>query len=511
MGRWGYGGVFPSHSRSLAMQHPLGLAVLISCTISLTQAANAQGPWSKVPLPDDHPEVFALAVHGPERGLFIGTGGLPRGGANAVGVLWSGDHGAQVQPKANGFGETRFDLLIRALHSSDGRLVAASADGPYFSEDNGATWEKRADGLPVIRQTSMRSANALTSLGGVIFCGTPGGVYRTEDAGRQWTDSSAGLSTRDVRALTRLGKQLYASTDGDGVYRSVDGGRSWQPASEGIPAGVRSRAILGADGVVLAGTTQGTFRSVDQGASWTRTLARANARSFAAAGGLLAIGAFRGAGSVYVSSDRGAHWSDVSANLPRGGVGVWAMAFDDQFLYAAVSRQGLWRISRADLAGLMQSGKAEEPVASANVATEPAGRPGSLLAVLDGNQDGELSGAEIDGAAAALRALDKDGDGRLSAAELAQPRAQPRAQQQPKTRAGNGDGAAPAGRRRGNATGVLANLLALDQNGDGKLTRKEVPARMQRIFDRADSDKNDVLDRAEIDKFAKQLGPGRGR
>ena len=58
MGRWGYGGVFPSHSRSLAMQYPLGLAVLISCTISLTQAANAQGPWSKVPLPDDHPEAI---------------------------------------------------------------------------------------------------------------------------------------------------------------------------------------------------------------------------------------------------------------------------------------------------------------------------------------------------------------------------------------------------------------------------------------------------------------------
>jgi hypothetical protein len=34
---------------------------------------------------------------------------------------------------------------------------------------------------------------------------------------------------------------------------------------------------------------------------------------------------------------------------------------------------------------------------------------------------------------------------------------------------------------------------------------------MQRIFDRADTDKNGSLDRAEIDKFAQQLGPGRGR
>lgn len=44
--------------------------------------------------------------------------------------------------------------------------------------------------------------------------------------------------------------------------------------------------------------------------------------------------------------------------------------------------------------------------------------PSPLLAVLDTNRDGVIDSAEIEGAPAALRKLDKDGDGKLSANEL---------------------------------------------------------------------------------------------
>ena len=48
---------------------------------------------------------------------------------------------------------------------------------------------------------------------------------------------------------------------------------------------------------------------------------------------------------------------------------------------------------------------------------KPATPPDSLLALLDGNQDGELSGVEMDNAAAALRTLDKNGDGQVAESE----------------------------------------------------------------------------------------------
>lgn len=482
-------------------------AALLLCSITLTQFTNAQANWTAVELPGNHPEVFALTTHGAQQQLFIGTGGLPGGQTNATGILWSNDHGMHVKPRANGILDTRFDLLIRSLHSSKDLLIAASADGPYFSSDVGETWQKRADGLPVVRQTSMRSANALTSLGDVIFCGTPQGIYRTSDAGRHWTLSSEGLATLDVRALTRLNTTLFASTDGDGVYRSKDSGKSWQHASKGIPSGVRSRAILAADGVVIAGTQQGTFRSLDMGTSWTPTLPNANARSFAATNGLIAIGAFRGAGSIYISRNQGQHWFDVSANLPRGGIGVWAITFDDRYLYAAVNRHGLWRVPRSELDSMMKVDKSVNGTASNTGMNIKAAPTSNLLAALDRDRNGELSGAEIERSTTALLTLDTNGDGKLSAAELSQTDSK-----QPQfTRSATGKASPPTGRRPNNGSGALANLMKLDANGDGKLTQAEVPARMQRIFDRADSDKNGTLDQAEIERFSRQLGPGRGR
>jgi len=178
----------------------------------------------------------------------------------------------------------------------------------------------------------------------------------------------------------------------------------------------------------------GTYRSLDQGETWTTTLPNATARSFAAGNGLLAIGAFRG-GLVYISQDRGEQWTDVSGNLP-GGMGVWAMAFDDQFLYAAVARQGLWRISLSELKSLgkKQATDTASTPAAAGLSQGPPGRPGNML---------------------------------------------------------------------------RQNLLSFDSNGDGKLTREEIPLRMQRILSQADANKDDALDSEEIAKFLQQIRPGR--
>ncbi len=403
--------------------------------VMLTGVGPAQGQWSRIPLPGDHPEVFALVTH-TNGELFIGTGGLPNSTTNAIGILSSDDQGTTVTARCNGLKNTRFDRLFRSLINSDQSLVAASADGTYFSENGGENWEKRANGLPVLARTSMQSANALVSLGDQIFCGTPEGVYKTVDQGIHWLKTSSGLTNPDVRALARLDKLLFASTDGDGIYRSSDGGANWTRSGQGIPANVHSRALIANDGVVLAGTTMGTYRSVDQGETWTTTLPNANARSFAAGNGLIAVGAFRGNGIVYVSYDRGEHWTNVSGNLPSA-MGVWAMALDDTNLYAAVARQGLWRIPLSELKTLQN-------------------RP-------DAGTSPNTGGTPL-----------------------------------PQERLG----------RRGNLPGVRQNLLALDSNGDGKLTRDEIPPRVQRILSEADIDGDDVLDSEEIAGFLRQIGPG---
>ncbi|MBT6156432.1 MAG: hypothetical protein HOK71_12635 [Planctomycetaceae bacterium] len=48
-----------------------------------------------------------------------------------------------------------------------------------------------------------------------------------------------------------------------------------------------------------------------------------------------------------------------------------------------------------------------------------------------------------------------------------------------------------------------------DKNGDGKVTKNELPEFLQRILDRADTNKDGAIDKAEAKKMAERFGGGR--
>ncbi|MBL8242398.1 MAG: EF-hand domain-containing protein [Bryobacterales bacterium] len=119
-------------------------------------------------------------------------------------------------------------------------------------------------------------------------------------------------------------------------------------------------------------------------------------------------------------------------------------------------------------------------------------RPNPVMTALDGDKDGTISAAEIAGAPAALKSLDKNGDGVLAAEEVRP--------QMPE-------------RDGGQAVDIAGPLFSFDANKDGKLTKEEVPERMQGIFARADADKDGQLTREEIAKASagqERRGGGEG-
>ncbi len=120
-----------------------------------------------------------------------------------------------------------------------------------------------------------------------------------------------------------------------------------------------------------------------------------------------------------------------------------------------------------------------------------------IQAALDANGDGQIAGEELAAATVALRKLDRNGDGRLTEEELRPVFGGP-------------------GRRGGPPTGedadvneeLVVMLMGFDANKDGKLTRQEVPERMQGIFTRADANKDGLLTREELTAGAKvAVGP----
>ncbi len=118
--------------------------------------------------------------------------------------------------------------------------------------------------------------------------------------------------------------------------------------------------------------------------------------------------------------------------------------------------------------------------------------PMPLVQALDANGDGEISAGEIENAVTALKTLDKDKNGKLTAEEFL-----------PRFR-GRGEGGRGEGGRGPGAEELVKQFMAFDKNGDGKLTRDELPERMQSLFDRADANKDGVIDNAELTAVATQ-------
>lgn len=120
-----------------------------------------------------------------------------------------------------------------------------------------------------------------------------------------------------------------------------------------------------------------------------------------------------------------------------------------------------------------------------------------LFRTLDADDDGALSNDELAKAADALKKLDKDGDGKVTRRELFPPR----------------EGGGPEGSDRPAPEQLIRRLMAGDKNNDGKLSREELPERLQRGFDRLDANGDASVSADELKSGLERLreaGGGRG-
>ncbi len=115
-------------------------------------------------------------------------------------------------------------------------------------------------------------------------------------------------------------------------------------------------------------------------------------------------------------------------------------------------------------------------------------RPRPVLVALDLDHDGTLSAAELQAAPASLRTLDVNRDGELTFDEFETPRPE------------NG----------ATADQLVTQMMAFDKNGDGVLTVDEVPARMQAMFARGDTNHDGKLTPDEIRAVAQHSGRATG-
>lgn len=134
-------------------------------------------------------------------------------GAGHYGIFTSFDHGMSwintlKFPNVFGYGVLSF-LRVK------NRILAASTEGIYVSDNSGYSWKNIGSGIPYNVEVY-----SLLKLNNGIYAGTDNGVYRSDDQGINWKNVSQGLmDNARVFSLMIKDQFLYAGIYNGSVWR----------------------------------------------------------------------------------------------------------------------------------------------------------------------------------------------------------------------------------------------------------------------------------------------------
>jgi Ca2+-binding EF-hand superfamily protein len=191
-------------------------------------------------------------------------------------------------------------------------------------------------------------------------------------------------------------------------------------------------------------------------------------------------------------------------------------------LFSALDTDGDGSISKAELRKAVANLAKLDADGDGNITQEEAGAggpggPGGPMGGMgdpaqmvdrmmsaDQNGDGKLTPDEVDPRMGMmLRGADTDGDGAVSKEELTA------AMQQMQQRMGGGQGGGfggPQGFGGRGGNDMTAQFMAMDKNGDGKITPDEAPEQARAMLRQADADGNGEVDAREMAQFSRQMG-----
>jgi hypothetical protein len=178
--------------------------------------------------------------------------------------------------------------------------LAISAAGVWLTEDGGATWQHGNEGIVADYLPEATRASAIDLCvhhleraplrPERLFLQFHGGVYRSDDAGRSWTDIAAGLphdfgfpvvidpADPDSAYVIPVTTEDRVTDGRVVVWETRDAGATWAPRDRGLPQDSAWLSVLrqsfaatgsGPDLELYFGATSGEiFGSGDAGASW---------------------------------------------------------------------------------------------------------------------------------------------------------------------------------------------------------------------------------------------------
>lgn len=171
---------------------------------------------------------LTTVVRDAEDQIWVGTAG---GGPFRLTRTTTGD---RWTPLSQGLTSSHIHQLIQ---SSRQELLAATDDGIFRYDPDGATWEATSEGLTVPEITTLTSYQVIGTISThlVIAGSRDGKLFRSIDGGQTWQALELDLRGTDVTALVATGEDgdLWLGTAAGEVLRSQNHGATWQSIQAG--------------------------------------------------------------------------------------------------------------------------------------------------------------------------------------------------------------------------------------------------------------------------------------
>ncbi len=199
----------------------------------------------------------------------VASGGFVR--LNEKNGHWSreGTVGSAVRSTATGGKPSRltsFEAVVNDLTFSDTAWFAATEEGLFKSNDAGKSWSQMPFSslpLPVdsVRVSGDGAEIRIVSSHGMVF---------SSDAGRSWKWHDLPLESYGALRLEVVDVFTLLVTSPSGLYISRDDGITWVKIQSGLPASPVNDILVRPEFWVVSSEKGGLFISRDQGANWSR-------------------------------------------------------------------------------------------------------------------------------------------------------------------------------------------------------------------------------------------------
>ncbi len=259
------------------------------------------------------------------------------------GIVWAGTQCERGLFKSTDWGQSwvhettymHYTMVVAANPSRPEEVWISTDDHILFTRDLGNLW---LEGVPEELRYHFHGLgidpNApdtvlIGSVGSGAYADTAAHVYRTDDGGQTWADSSTGLPAFDgsVHVLhfspTAPGVVWLGTYTGDdishtgpsrgiGLFRSQDHGQTWVFTDTGAQ---NVSQMESCDGRTYAATDAGLLATDDEGDTWTAIWTAPDEVLTVACFGPKVV-AWSGNGDLVYSPDAGATWQSWQEGLP---------------------------------------------------------------------------------------------------------------------------------------------------------------------------------------------------